>query len=147
MVYFSLNLEIINYLSLLFQNQLCRGLSGKLIKFLPKWAFGPYIWVETVDNVTGTVGNVFSFHLRADLHCHSSFSCMVFAHYWGIFMQCTWLFFSEFWSLPDHVNSCVLQPIPASALQCLVKSLLVLIPKQFSSWFFQNCPRRQSWQM
>lgn len=86
--------------------------------------------------------------LRAALHCHSSFPCMVFAHYWGIFMQKLDFFFCcAFWSLPDHVNSCVLQPIPASALQCLVKSLLVLIPKQFSSWFFQNCPHRQSWQM
>lgn len=49
---------MINCLSLLFQSQLCRGLSGKLIKFLPKLAFGPYIWVEPVDNVTCTVGNV-----------------------------------------------------------------------------------------
>lgn len=86
---------MIIYLSLLFQKQLCRGLSGKLIKFLPKLPFGPYIW-ETVDNVTGAVGKVFSFHLRATQSCSPlpfQLSLHGFCSLLGHFHAKTWLFF------------------------------------------------------
>lgn len=79
-----------------------------------------------MDNVTRTVGNVsVSISEQSELLSTAipaflawflltigAFSCNALDFY----------FFCEFWSLPDHVNSCVLQPIPASALQCLVKS-------------------------